>query len=123
MIEAGILESSVGKVGLLYPDELPNDWDPQKDKRFTIWVATHHMIRVLEQGEFTAAEIMAKLGSSVENARELTYWLYHMCEQKGYVKESQDCNRLVQSWPEISRLTRDTVSSPTLLGGGGVENA
>ena len=117
MIEAGILESNAGKVRLLYPSELPDDWDPQKDKRFTIWEATHHMIRVLDQGEFAAAEIMSKLGVNVENARELAYRLYHMCEQKGYTKESQDYNRLVQSWPEISRLTRDTVSSSTLPDG------
>ena len=75
------------------------------------------MIHVLEQGEFTAAEVMAKLGSSAKNARELAYRLYHMCGQKGYVKESQDYNRPVQSWPEISILTRDVASTSKMTEG------
>lgn len=35
MIDTGILASDAGKV-LLRPAEMPKDWDPKKDKRFTI---------------------------------------------------------------------------------------
>ena len=107
MVEAGILKSSSGKVRLFLPSELPDDWDPKKDKRFTIWEATHHIMRLLEKSESDAAKIMAKLGSAAEPARELTYRLYHICEQKKYSKEAQDYNALAQSWPEISRLARE----------------
>ena len=110
MVEAGILEANVGKVRLLRPHELPEDWDPRKDKRFTVWEATHHLVRALDQGEAAAAEIMANLGSATEAARELAYRLYRMCEQKNRSQEAQDYNALVQSWPEISRLTRERVS-------------
>ena len=113
MIDAGILESDAGKVRLLRPGDLPKDWDPQKDKRFTIWESTHHMIQVLDQGESMAADMMVRLGSDVENTRELAYRLYHMCERKGYAQEAQDYNALVQSWPEISRLARGAAPAPT----------
>lgn len=109
MIDAGMLASDAGKVRLLRPAEMPKDWDPKKDKRFTIWEATHHMIRVLEEGEPAAAGLMARLGSDAVNARELAYRLYHMCEQKNYAQEAQDYNAPVQSWPEISRLSRGVV--------------
>ena len=110
MVEAGILESGAGKVRLLRPRELPKDWNPKKDKRFTIWEATHHLVRVLDQGEAAAAEMMANLGSAAEAARELAYRLYRICEQKSCSQEAQDYNALVQSWPEISRLARDIAS-------------
>ena len=110
MVEAGILESGAGKVRLLRPRELPEDWDPKKDKRFTVWEATHHLVRVFDQGEAVAAEMMAKLGSASEAARELAYRLYRTCEQKNRSQEAQDYNALVQSWPEIARLTREIAS-------------
>lgn len=113
MIDAGILASDAGKVRLLRPTELSKDWDPKQDKRFTIWETTHHMIRALEEGESTAAGLMARLGADAVNARELAYRLYHMCEQKNYAQEAQGYNALVQSWPEISRLSREVVSPST----------
>lgn len=110
MASAGILESKAGNVRLLLPNELPEDWDPKKDKRFTIWEATHHLMRSLEKSESDAAKIMVKIGSVSESARELTYRLYHICEQKKYAKEAQDYNSLIQSWPEIARLSREITS-------------
>ena len=110
MVEAGILESGAGKARLLRPRELPKDWNPKNDKRFTIWETTHHLVRVLDQGEAVAAEMMTNLGSAAETARELAYRLYRICEQKSRSQEAQDYNALVQSWPEISRLARDIAS-------------
>jgi len=37
MVEAGILFSKRGKVRLLKPDELPQDWDPVTDPHLTAW--------------------------------------------------------------------------------------
>ncbi len=117
MAKAGILESKTGKVRLLLPSELPEDWDPKQDKRFTLWEAAHHLMRLLEKSESVAAKIMAKIGSRSETARELTYRLYHTCEQKKYAKEAQDYNSLIQSWHEIARLSRKVTSQePTARG-------
>jgi putative DNA methylase len=76
MVNAGILISQGGKVRLLRPDELPESWDPTTDPRLTVWEMVHHLIRVLEAGgESAAAEMVAKLGSQAEVARELAYRL------------------------------------------------
>lgn len=104
--EAGILESGGGKARLLRPSELPEDWDPHSDKRFTVWEATHHLIRVLDQGEDVAAGLMYKMASKANAARDLAYRLYHICQQKNRSREAYEYNALVQSWPEIARLSR-----------------
>lgn len=79
LVEAGVIVSKAGKVWLLRPKELPASWDPQKDERLTAWEMVHHLIRVLEKGESTAAEL----------AKALAY------------------NALVQGRPEIMRLARE----------------
>jgi putative DNA methylase len=108
LVDAGIVESGRGKVRLWKPNELPEDWDPDTDKRLTNWEMVHHLIRLLEaNGESAAANIMAKLGSKAEVARELCYRLFNLCERKNRAKESLSYNALVQSWPEITRLARD----------------
>jgi putative DNA methylase len=105
MVEAGILASKGGKVRLLRPDELPADWDPATDLRLTAWEVVHQLIRVLEVGgESAAADLVAKLGSHAETARELAYRLYTLCERKKRTQEALSYNGLVQSWPEIVRL-------------------
>jgi putative DNA methylase len=108
LVDAGIVKSTRGKVRLLKPDELPKDWDPESDSRLTHWETVHHLIRVLEVGgEGLAAEIVAKLGSKAETARELCYRLYTLCERKKRATEALSYNGLVQSWPEITRLARE----------------
>jgi len=113
MVEAGILASKAGKVRLLKPEELPADWDPATDTRLTVWEMTHHLIRVLEEGGETAtADLVAKLGSKADIARELAYRLYTQCERKKRANEAQTYNALVQSWPEIIRLSKDEIELP-----------
>ena len=105
--EASILESKRGKVRLLKAAELPADWDPALDARFTHWEAVHHLIRALEAGgEGAAATLVAKLGSRAETARELAYRLYTVSERKKRAAEALQYNALVQSWPEIARLAQ-----------------
>jgi putative DNA methylase len=109
MVDAGILTSKGGKVRLLRPNELPADWDPATDSRFTAWESVHHLVRTLEAGgENAAAELVAKIGSQAEIARELAYRLYTVCERKKRAQEALSYNGLVQSWPEIARLARES---------------
>jgi putative DNA methylase len=108
MVEAGIVASSRGKVRLLKPSELATEWDPTTDPRLTAWEMVHHLIRALEAGgENAAAELVAKIGSKAEVARELCYRLYTLCERKKRTQEALSYNGLVQSWPEITRLARE----------------
>jgi putative DNA methylase len=112
MVGAGILASKGGKVHLLRPDELPSDWDPETDPRVTAWHSLHHLVRELEtSGENAAAEVVTKLGSRAEIARELAYRLYALCERKKRAQEALSYNGLVQSWPEITRLGREGITA------------
>ena len=73
---------------LLRPEELPRNWDPDKDKRFTLWEATHPLIRVYwyeKAGDQATASLLRKLGSRGDLARELAYRLYNVCEKKELV--------------------------------------
>jgi putative DNA methylase len=107
MVEAGIIESQAGTVRLFKPNQLPSDWDPGRDTRLTTWEAVHHLIRVLEDGgEEAAGALAAELGPLAEVSRELCYRLYTVCERKKRTEEARAYNGLVQSWPEIMRLSR-----------------
>lgn len=107
-MQAGILNSSRGKVRLLKPQELPAVWDPATDTRLTNWETVHHLIRVLTSGgESAAAELVAKLAAKAEPARELAYRLYALCERKKRAAEALAYNGLVQSWPELLRLAEE----------------
>jgi putative DNA methylase len=108
MVEAGILTSTRGKVRLLRPDELPIDWDPDDDRNTNTWEMLHHLIRVLEHaGEAAAAALLSKYGLQADVVRELAYRLYTLCERRKRTQEAISYNGLVQSWPEIVRLTQD----------------
>jgi putative DNA methylase len=72
----------------------------------------HHLIRVLESGgEDAAADLVRSLGAKAEVARELAYRLYTVCERRKRAAEALWYNGLVQSFPEIARLARE--SAPT----------
>ena len=110
MVEAGVLRSGAGKVRLLQPHELPEDWVPDSDTRLIVWEAVHHLVRVHDkEGEDAAASLMSKLGPDAEAARELAYRLYRICDQKNRSQEALGYNALVQSWPEVARLAQQVV--------------
>ena len=114
MVEAGILTSGGGKVRLLVPAELPQDWDPKADSRRTVWETTHHLVRVHEQGGDTAAaDIMANIGADAETARDLAYRLYRICDLRNRPQEALGYNALVRSWGEISGLATQARQAPT----------
>ena len=107
--EAGILTAKAGKVRLLKRSELRPDWNPEQDNRVPHWEITQHLIRALDQtGEVGAAELLAQLGNRGEIARDLAYRLYNLCDRKGWSTEGIGYNSLVISWPEISRLARES---------------
>ena len=119
IVEGGILASRAGKVHLLRPKELAEDWDPTADTRLTAWEVVHQLVRVIESGgETQAAALLKRLGGVGETARELAYRLYSIAERKGRPAEALSYNALVQSWPEIARLARQEApgEQPGLFG-------
>lgn len=110
MVDAGVLVSRAGKVRLLRRDELPDGWDPVSDRRPTAWEAAQHLTRRLSAGgEDEAANLLRRLGGSYgEQARELAYRLFSICERRGWAEEALPYNSLVVAWPEIARRVAGT---------------
>ncbi|MGH2411611.1 MAG: hypothetical protein ACRDGS_14770, partial [Chloroflexota bacterium] len=102
MVRAGILRAAGGKVRLLRRDELPADWNPSVDARLTVWEITQHLIRTLQnEGEQAAAALLTAAGPTAENARDLAYRLYTICERKGWAAEALAYNSLVTDWSAL----------------------
>jgi len=117
MVRAGILEARGGKVRLLRRAELPEDWDPVTDQRFTVWEACQHLIKRLEEGgEGSAAELLRRLGAAAEPARELAYRLYQHCERGGQAEEARAYNGLVVAWPRLAALAAGHAAAPAGTG-------
>jgi putative DNA methylase len=114
MTEAGLIVSKAGKVRLLRPEELAEDWEPNLDFRLTVWEMVHHLVRALGQGELAAAQLVAKIGARADTARELAYRLYAICERRKRAAEALAYNSLVQSWPEMLRLAGERHMSETV---------
>ncbi|NNN07582.1 MAG: DUF1156 domain-containing protein [Acidimicrobiaceae bacterium] len=103
--EAGVVVSRDGNVRLVERVDLPPDWDPATDRRFTVWEATQYLIRALDSSETEAAALLARLGTGVgDRARQLAYLLYGICDKKRWSDEAGYYNMLVTAWPELVRL-------------------
>jgi putative DNA methylase len=113
LVEAGVVKARGGKVHLVKREELPEDWEPRKDKRLTIWEVTQYLIRTLDQkGESGAAALLHKVGGLGETARDLAYRLYTICERKKWADEALAYNGLVIAWPELTKLALAERSKP-----------
>ena len=65
--------------------------------------------RLQTGGEAAAAELLRRLGGGYgEQARELAYRLYSICDRKGWAQEALPYNALVVAWPEIARRVAGT---------------
>ncbi len=114
LVTAGIVEVKGNQVRLFRPEELPADWDPATDRRLTVWEMTHHLIRVYfheKKGDHATADLMHRLGTKAEVARDLAYKLFAICESKKRSQEAQAYNALVMGWSELSRMSREVVEA------------
>lgn len=117
LVHAGIVEQKGNKVRLLPRTELPLNWDPVGDARLTVWEVTQHMLRALETGgEAKAADILRRVGSLGDAARELAYRLYVICERKKWAQEALAYNGLVTAWPELLAVAGRSPVPPQVQG-------
>jgi len=114
LVRAEVLRSSAGKVQLLAWKELPDDWNPDADKRLTVWEATHHLIaRQNSGGDKAVGELLTQLPPDVAaDARQLAYRLYNLCERKGWAELARDYNALVISWTDSQERAREFKEAP-----------
>lgn len=101
IVQAGFVSSGSGKVRILKPDELQEDWDPLTDVRLTVWEMLHHLVRAYKSGEAPASVLLAKMGDKADAAKELAYRLYGICEKKKRSTEGQLYNDLITVWPDL----------------------
>jgi putative DNA methylase len=106
--EAGVIESSGGKLRLLRWAELPKDWAPETDTRTPVWEALHQLIRALNQdSESAAGALLARMPARAEPIRALAYRLYTLCERKGWAEEARAYNELVSAWTSIEQSSAE----------------
>ena len=68
----------------------------------------------ISQGEQAAAALLKDLGASVaEQARNLAYRLYTICERKKWAEEARAYNGLVLAWPDLEKLATIANSATT----------
>ena len=104
---AGLVEAGRGKVRLIHWKEYPpGAWDPQTDRRPTVWEAVHHLIeRLNTQGERGAGRLLAQINPEMAGeARSLAYRLYSICERKGWADDARDYNALVVQWADVQEM-------------------
>ncbi len=105
VVQAGLAVSGRGKVRLRSwrDTDWDMEWNPQGDRRATVWEATHHLIKRLQAGgESGAARLLARMTSDLAGeARQLAYRLYSICERKNWAEYALEYNKLVVSWPQI----------------------
>lgn len=123
MERGGILTSRAGKVRLFAPTELPDDYDPRRDQRLSVWEAALHTARVLEaKGIEEAGRLVASLKQApasridLDAVKELAYLLYSIAERKNWSAIGQTFNSLATAWPDILRAS-ETGASTTIQSG------
>ena len=104
LVNAGVFSADSGKAKLKYWIDMPADWDPRLDKRLTLWECTHHLVRELIEGDgqLGAARLAKYMGNQkADEAKELAYQLYHICDKRSWAKHAADYNTLVSNWADI----------------------
>lgn len=119
MVDAGFLASKGGKVRLLRPEELSPNWNPLTDLRLAVWEITHHLVRLYhaeKAGDTATAQLVAKLGSRGEIARDLAYRLFSICERRKWSQDALGYNALVVGWSDLTHLAQETRSTTSAQG-------
>jgi len=116
----GILISRAGRVSLIKPEDLPEDYDVATDARTGPWEAAHHLIRLLNTagiaaaGGFLAAARERSDGAvDPDHVKELAYLLFHVAEQHGRTADALNFNSLVTSWADIVDASRSATPAFT----------
>ena len=112
---SGVLTSGGGRVGLIAPADLPDDYDPRTEDRISHWEVVLHLARALdrrgidEAGRLLSAAAERGLGADI--LQSLAYRLYSLAEKHGWTEAGLLFNALGGSWPEIAAAARTAAST------------
>lgn len=114
---SGVLNAGGGRVSLIAPRDLPNDYDPRTDDRISHWEVVLHLARALDaRGIDEAGRILAgaaQRGLEANILQSLAYRLYSLAERNGRTEAGLLFNALGGSWPEIVTATRTDAAAQT----------
>jgi hypothetical protein len=120
MARGGVLTSAAGKVTLLAPAALPEEYDPALDEQISAWEVLHHMVAGLErEGLGRAGELLAAAGArndapvDADLVKELAFLLFALAEKNSWTKDALAFNTLATSWPEIVDAAREGATRQT----------
>lgn len=111
LAEHGVIYAEQGDVCLLTREELPEKVELDK---CGVWMLTQLLARAMGTGGIEAcAAIVAAVahGSLAEEARNLAYRLYSICERRNWAEEGRAYNSLVSEWPKIKERAADLQAS------------
>ena len=108
-----ILTSRAGKVSLIKPADLRDDYDVLADDHTSTWEALHHTMRALGSEGITAAgTFLAAAESRPDGAvegdlvKELAHLLFRIADGNRWTSDAQSFNDLVTSWPDVVAASR-----------------
>lgn len=111
MKQSGILSSEAGKVTLLTPASLPEEYDVLTDDRVSAWEVLHHLITFLQRDGIPAAgaflaDVRERPEIDIELVKELAFLLFSVAEKNGSTQDALAFNAVVTSWPAIVEASR-----------------
>ncbi len=100
LVDEGVMEASKGTVRLKTREEIPEKVDGMED---CCWKITQQLARAMEKGGIkeTAGVVSQLKGYIAENAKQLAYRLYTICERKNWAAEGYAYNNLIVAWQDI----------------------
>ena len=115
MVRDGILTSAAGKVTLLSPAKMPEDYDVLADDRLGAWEVLHHLIASLERdGLPVAGAFLANVQERADGAidtelvKELAFLLFSIAEKQSWTQDALPFNTVATAWPDIVQAARST---------------
>lgn len=112
MDRAGILSSIAGKVTLLPPEAMPEDYQVLSDDSVSSWEVLHHLIVFAQRDGIDAAgaflsDARERPDIDVDLIKELAFLLFSIAEKNGWTKDAISFNAIATSWPEIVDASRE----------------
>ncbi|MEV0106232.1 DUF1156 domain-containing protein [Nocardia sp. NPDC050799] len=110
LARSGAIRSGQSRVTLIHPDDLPDNYDPQRDNDINLWEVVCHMAKSLDTvGIDDTARIMAGAVDRVDldSAKGLAYLAYSIAERKNWSQIAQLFNALVTTWADIAAVARE----------------
>jgi len=98
------LRGTRGKVTLLAPASLDEDWNPTSDASISVWEVVMHLAQTLtDQGVVAASALLTRVPESVDRdlCKELAFLLFAIAEDTKRTKVAVEFNALGTAWNDI----------------------